>query len=86
MSLNKEVCKICIDRRGGVPDEDAPKSLDVTWHGWNYGLGGDEEDWEEGLVYCRYNERVASKEFSAVSVDGQPPAWCPYDLEHTVSA
>jgi len=78
MALCKEVCKVCLGRRdrlfvGGTS-------------GWTR---ADDHAWEVArLVQCP-SAYMDAMDLNALqegtSVEGQPPSWCPYTVEHVVN-
>ena len=69
--LNKKVCMNCNKEL---------RALGEMGIGWD---DKDEDDWEDGYVYCP--EAVDSPLFSIVFVGGDPPAGCPRKMEHAVA-
>lgn len=72
--LSKEVCLKCYKR--GRIDEDIIPEKEL------------ERDWQQDSVGCIYNMGTAKRvmRIYGISVDSEPPKWCPYRFEQGVAS
>jgi len=70
MPLNKDVCKFCV-----CGNNEWSAARNRIWN------GNDDSRWEIGTVACSFS----GKGSMVVMPSDNPPEWCKFVLEHTVS-